>query len=121
MSDPTGTIATPAGYIGRRAGKRLPVAAILTRAAELGAEGFVIGLALDGAGDETPRSNEARVLGDALGTRSGFPVEYVDERFTTAAALRAVREMGGSVRGRRGDVDALAAAVILRAALDRMR
>lgn len=121
MSDPTGTIATPAGYIGRRAGKRLPVAALLARAAELSAQGFVVGLPLDGDGEETPRSKEARVLGEALGTRSGLPVQYVDERFTTAAALRAVREMSGSVRGRRGDVDALAATVLLRAALDRMR
>ncbi len=120
MSDPTGTIATPAGHIGRRAGKRLPVAPILARAAELNAEGFVIGLALDGAGDETRRSREARALGEALGARSGLAVHYVDERFTTAAALRAVREMSGSVRGRRGDVDALAATVLLRAALDRM-
>jgi putative Holliday junction resolvase len=43
----------------------------------------------------------------------------VDERYTTAAALRAVREMGGSTRGRKGDVDALAAAVLLQRVLDR--
>ena len=42
MSDPTGTIATPAGYIGTPSRPRLPIAAILTRAAELGAQGFVI-------------------------------------------------------------------------------
>jgi putative Holliday junction resolvase len=118
VSDPTGTIATPAGHITRRAGKRLPVAQLLARAEELEAEGFVIGLALDGAGEETPRSQEARQLGDSLGTRSGLPVRYLDERFTTAAALRAVREMDGSTRGRRGDVDALAATLLLRAALD---
>lgn len=118
MSDPTGTIATPAGYIIRRRGKRLPLTQILARAAELEAQGFVIGLALDEAGEETARSRAARQLGDSLGTRSGFPVRYVDERFTTAAALRAVREMEGSTRGRRGDVDSLAATLLLRAALD---
>jgi putative Holliday junction resolvase len=41
----------------------------------------------------------------------------LDERFTTAAALRAVREMGGSVRGRKGDVDALAATLLVQHAL----
>lgn len=117
MSDPTGTIATPAGYIVRRAGKRVPVTRLLERAAELAAEGFVVGLPLDGDGAETPRSHEARELGVSLGRRSGLPVQLVDERFTTAAAQRAVREMEGSTRGRRGDVDALAATLLLRAAL----
>jgi len=97
------------------------VTPLLERAAELSAEGFVIGLALDGAGEETERSREARALGDSLGTRSGLPVHYVDERFTTAAALRAVREMQGSTRGRKGDVDAIAATILLRAALDRLK
>jgi putative Holliday junction resolvase len=44
-------------------------------------------------------------------------VRYVDERFTTAAALRAVKAMGGTTRGRKGDVDALAATVLLQHAL----
>jgi hypothetical protein len=44
-------------------------------------------------------------------------VSLLDERFTTAAALRAVRDMGGSTRGRKGDVDALAATVLLQQAL----
>ena len=32
-------------------------------------------------------------------------------------ALRAIREMGGSTRGRKGDVDALAATVLLQQAM----
>jgi putative Holliday junction resolvase len=119
ISDPTGTIASPAGAIVRRAGKRPPVAEILRRAEALEAKGFVVGLPLDGNGDETPRSREVRLVAEAIGVRSGKPVELVDERYTTAAALRAVREMGGSTRGRKGDVDALAAAVLLQRVLDR--
>ena len=60
ISDPTGTIASPAGAILRRAGKRPPVAEIIRRAEALEARGFVIGLPLDGNGDDTPRSMEAR-------------------------------------------------------------
>jgi putative Holliday junction resolvase len=41
----------------------------------------------------------------------------VDERFTTTAALRAVKEMKGSTRGRKGDVDAIAATVLLQFAM----
>ncbi|HEX6314316.1 MAG TPA: Holliday junction resolvase RuvX [Gemmatimonadaceae bacterium] len=117
ISDPTGTIASPSGYITRRPGKRPPVGEILDRARALGAEGFVVGLPLDEQGDETERSVEARRVAALLGERSGLRVRLVDERFTTAAAQRAIREMGGSTRGRRGDVDALAATVLLQHAL----
>src|SRR5262252_9331956 len=119
ISDPSGTIASPAGTIIRRAGKRPPVAEILRRAEALEARGFVLGLPLDGDGEDTPRSREVRLIAATIAERSGKSVELVDERYTTAAALRAVREMGGSTRGRKGDVDALAAAVLLQRVLDR--
>jgi putative holliday junction resolvase len=117
ISDPSGMIASPAGHILRRAGKRPPIGEILDRAKELEAEGFVVGLPLDEQGEETDRSAEARRVASLLGERSGLPVRLVDERFTTAAAQRAIREMGGSTRGRKGDVDALAATVLLQHAL----
>ena len=117
LSDPAGIIASPAGHILRRAGKRPPIAEVIRRAEAAEAQGFVVGLPLDGNGDETPRSTEARHVAAELGKRTGLPVLLVDERFTTAAALRAVREMGGSTKGRKGDVDALAATVLLQHAL----
>jgi putative Holliday junction resolvase len=117
VSDPTGTIASPAGHILRRAGKRAPIAEIVRRAEALGARGFVVGLPLNEAGEDTPRATEVRRIAAELEKRTGLPVELVDERFTTAAALRAVRELGGSTKGRKGDVDALAATVLLQHAL----
>jgi putative pre-16S rRNA nuclease len=117
VSDPTGTIASPAGHILRRRGKRPPIAEIVRRAEELGARGFVVGLPLDESGEDTPRAVEVRRIAAELERRTGLPVELLDERFTTAAALRAVREMGGSTKGRKGDVDALAATVLLQHAL----
>ncbi len=77
-----------------------------------------MGLPLDGNGDETPRSTEARVVGGELAKRTGMPVQFIDERYSTAAALRAIREMGGKTIGRKGDVDALAATIILQQALN---
>ena len=117
LSDPTGTIASPAGFIVRRAGKRPPIAELVRRAEALEARGFVLGLPLDGNGDDTPRATEVRAVAAELARRTGLPVRLVDERFTTAAALRAVREMGGSTRGRKGDVDALSATMLLQHAL----
>jgi putative Holliday junction resolvase len=116
-SDPTGTIASPAGHILRRPGKRAPVGEILERARALEVEAFVVGLPLDGRGEETERSAEARRLAGLIAERSGLSVRLVDERFTTAAAQRAIAAMGGSTRGRKGDVDALAATVLLQHAL----
>lgn len=120
VSDPTGMIASPAGHVERRAGKRPPLTALLARVAELEAEGLVVGLPLDAQGDDTPRAAEARRLAHELATRTGLPAELVDERFSTAAALRAVQAMEGSTRGRKGDVDALAATVLLQHALRAM-
>ena len=117
VSDPTGTIASPAGFIARRAGKRPPLAEIIRRAEELEAAGFVVGLPLDQNGDDTARCTEVRHVAAELEQRTGLPVRLVDERFTTAAALRAIREMGGSTRGRKGDVDSLAATMLLQHAL----
>ena len=117
LSDELGMIASPAGVVVRRAGKRPPIAELIRRAEALEARGFVVGLPLDGNGDDTPRALEARHVAAELAKRTGLPVRLVDERFTTAAALRSIREMGGSTRGRKGDVDALAAAILLQHAL----
>ena len=117
LSDELGMIATPAGTVERRAGKRPPIAELIRRAEALEARGFVVGLPLDGNGDDTQRALEARHVAAELAKRTGLPVRLVDERFTTAAALRSIHEMGGSTRGRKGDVDALAAAILLQHAL----
>jgi len=117
ISDPSGTIASPAGHILRRAGKRPPIAEVIRRAVALDAQGFVAGLPLDEAGGETERSREVRTVSEALETRTGLPVILVDERYTTAIALRAVRELGGKTKDRAGDIDSLAATVLLQHAL----
>ncbi len=117
ISDPTRTIASPAGFIVRRAGKRPPVAELVRRYEALEGSEMVMGLPLDGEGNETPRTAEVREIAATLEARTGAKVRLVDERFTTAAALRAIHEMGGSAEGRKGDVDALAATVLLQHAL----
>ncbi|HET6702264.1 MAG TPA: Holliday junction resolvase RuvX [Gemmatimonadaceae bacterium] len=117
VSDPTRMIASPAGFVTRRVGKRPPVAELVRQAEALEATALVLGLPLDDAGNETPRSEEVRRIAAELERRTGLSVTLVDERYTTAAALRAIRDMGGSPRGRRGDVDSLAATILLQHAL----
>jgi putative Holliday junction resolvase len=118
IADPLGMIASPAGFIVRREGKRPPITKILARAQELEARGFVVGLPLDGDGEETDWTAEVRSLGAEIAKRTGMPVRFLDERFTTAVALRTMKELGESTRGRKGDVDSLAATVLLQNALN---
>ena len=119
ISDPRGVIASPAGFLVRRPGKRPPLTKILEKAKALEATRLVVGLPLDENGDDTERATTVREVAAELEKRSGLPVELVDERYTTAAARRAVREMGGKPQERRGDVDALAATVLLQHVLSR--
>ena len=102
----------------RRAGKRPPVAEIMRRAEALEARGFVIGLPLDGNGDETPRSTEARAVADELS--SGRACRSSSSTSGTRPPRRCERSArwAGRREDRKGDVDALAATVLLQQALD---
>jgi putative Holliday junction resolvase len=110
-------LASPAGTITRRAGKRPPIAELMRRADELGVTGYVFGLPIDPAGGETDRCREVREVTAKLMARQPLPVRLVDERFTTSAALRSIKEQGGSTRGRKEEVDALAACILLEGVL----
>jgi putative Holliday junction resolvase len=83
--------------------------------------GVVVGLPLDQEGAEAEAATAARALAADIARHSGQPVELWDERLTTARALRAVQAMGGSTKGRKDDVDALAATVLLQHYLDAKR
>lgn len=121
VSDELGITASPAGFIQRRQGKKIPVAPVIAKAEELGAAEFVVGIPLDGDGNDLPLAADARWLAAELTRRTGKPSRLVDERYTTAIARRAIREMNGHQHERRGDVDALAAVVLLQHALGRAR
>jgi putative Holliday junction resolvase len=121
MSDPTQTIAQPLATLSRRAGKRFPMKDLKTFLNDLQPLGIVVGLPIAPDGSEDERAAAARDLGSTLVAKTQLPVEYWDERFTTARALAAVQELGGRVRGRKEEVDSLAATVLLQAFLDSRR
>ena len=118
-SDELRMLASPAGVIVRRAGKRPPVAELLRRIDEIGdVDAVIIGLPLNGDGHETPRCAEVRAVAAAITERSGRAVSFVDERYSTARAHRALHEAGGKVGDHRHDIDAMTAAILLQAVLD---
>jgi len=121
LSDETQTLAQPLATLTRRSGKRFPMTHLLAHIEAHHVVGVVVGLPLDASGTEGPAAQAARELSEAIQRRSGQPVELWDERFTTARARQAVQEMGGKTKGREGEVDALAATVLLQHYLDARR
>jgi len=121
LSDEGQVLATPLDTLVRRPGKRFPMLAFLEHLERQQPVGVVVGLPLTPEGDEGPSAVQARELAELVARRTSLPVELVDERLTTARAHREIRAQGGSTRGRKGDVDALAAAVLLQGFLDRRR
>jgi putative Holliday junction resolvase len=121
LSDETRTLAQPLTTLTRRSGKRFPMRKFLTLLEQHAVTGVVVGLPLDQEGAEAEAAAAARALAADIAQHSGQPVELWDERLSTARALRAVRAMGGSTRGRKDDVDALAAALLLQHYLDAKR
>ncbi len=113
LSDHAQILASPLETLVRRAGKRFPMPRFLELVAEHRPVGVVVGLPLTGEGLETESALAAREMADSIAHRTGLPIEMWDERMSTARALAAIREQGGRTRGRRQDVDALAAAVFL--------
>ena len=121
LSDESQFLATPLETLVRRPGKRFPMPRFTALVAEHAPVGVVVGLPLTGEGTEAASALAARELADRIAARTGLPVELWDERMSTARALGLIREQGGSTRGRREDVDALAAAVLLQHFLDSRR
>jgi len=92
-------------------------AAVDTCIAQWAPARLLVGLPYNMDGSDTTTTTACRRFGEQLARRSGLPVEFVDERLTSAAAydeLRSERRSGArSRRVRPGDVDANAARLIL--------
>lgn len=121
LSDERQILATPLATLTRRRGKRFPMPAFLEAVEAHSPVGIVVGLPLTPEGEEAESARAARDLATLVEQRTGLPVELTDERMTTARVLSSIREQGGSVEGRKGEVDAHAAAALLQGFLDQRR
>jgi putative Holliday junction resolvase len=79
---------------------------------------FVVGLPVHGHGAESKKSIEARAFGKWLGELTGLPVDYFDERYTTAFARQLLQEAGLTKKRRKERLDKLAAQILLTAYLE---
>jgi len=118
-SDPAGVLATPVETV---AAGDACLPRLVALAAEHDAMELVVGLPRSLSGGEGPAAAGVRLfagrLAAALATR---PVRLVDERLSTVAAERTLRERGRRGPARRAVVDQQAAVVILQSALDTER
>ncbi len=120
ISDPTGTLAQPHETIDQRKGGLAgALARIRALVGELDVDRIVVGLPIHMNGRVGPEAEAARRFGERVRQETGVPVEYLDERWTTREAERALREMGSRGRAMRERVDATAAALLLRVYLAR--
>jgi putative Holliday junction resolvase len=89
------------------------ILAIAAVCQEHSVEVLVVGLPLNMDGSEGERAQISRRFGDRLAQKTGLPVEYWDERLTTAEAERILIEADVSRQKRKKVIDKLAAQVIL--------
>ena len=115
MSDPLRITAQPLEVVARSKA----VERIKDLVAEFLIVEIVVGLpvSLDGGHGEPAKA--ARQFGAEVAAATGLDVTYLDERFTTVTAEKAMLEAGARRTVRRDNVDKVAAAIILRAFLDR--
>lgn len=121
ISDPTGTVVRPLDVLVRGA-REEDLAAISALIAEHDVGLVVIGQPLSLDGTQGPQARRTARYADMLAKGLPVPVVPWDERFSTAIAEEILGESRGKKKRRRaraeGEVDAIAAAVILQSYLD---
>ena len=123
VSDVEARLAFPAGVIESR-GRKRDLAALRELIRERQIERAVVGVPLHMNGRRGPEAENAiRFAGD-LAHAAGIPVDTLDERWTSVEAERILRQSERGTRAvkqRRGAVDELAAAILLRTYLELSR
>jgi putative holliday junction resolvase len=120
IGDELGMISSPLTIVQRRDGD---LAELRDLAMAKGVDRLVVGLPTGLSGREGPQAAIVRQFAEALAATVEPEIQIIfwDERLTTAVAERALQQSGAWRRRRKGDIDAVAAAVILQGYLDACR
>ena len=120
-SDPDGILATPVETVARDRTDR-HVRRLASLVNELEAVEVVVGLPRTLADRAGSAAQDAIELSELLARRiAPIPVRLADERLTTVAAQRSLREAGVRAKGQRSMIDQAAAVGILQNWLDQRR
>jgi len=120
LSDAELPIAFPEGVLQRR-GLQADLQALDQLARERDVRAIVVGLPIHMSGRRGPEAEAARRFADALAEATGLPVSLQDERWTSLEARRSLAATGRRRARELGEVDAVAASLLLRAWLERER
>jgi putative Holliday junction resolvase len=118
ISDETQSIAFPRQTLSARGGFEKAAAEVRRALVDEDVRTVVVGLPLRLDGSEGEAARRARAFGEALRSVLDAEVVYWDERMTTVAAERSLREMGKRGPQRREVVDQSAATILLQGYLD---
>ncbi len=116
VSDELGMLAQPWKTL---PGGEASLEAVVAAAGELKPGRILVGLPRNMDGTYGPAAEAARAFAEQLRARVDCPVDLWDERLTTVAAQRSLRESGRKARDQRGVVDQVAAQILLQSWLDR--
>ncbi len=111
LSDPGGIIAQPWAVIDRAVTD--VICEVKRLVSENDVDTIVVGLPVSLSGQEGASAEAARELAERVEEATGVVVEMHDERYSTVAAERVMRQAKASSRKRRGNRDKVAAAIIL--------
>lgn len=117
VADELGMLAHPVCTVARQ-GVRKDCDRLETIVADRGVDRLVVGLPLELDGTEARSARLARQVGEALAERTGLPVSWVDERYTSVEAERRLIAVGMSRQKRKAVIDQEAAVLILQGWLD---
>jgi putative Holliday junction resolvase len=120
ITDPEQRLASPLENY-RRSGREADARWFQRLVGEERAVGIVVGLPLHNDGRESQKSAESREFGQWLGELTGLPVDYFDERYTSAHAEALLIEAGFTSKQRKLRLDKLAAQIMLTAYLESNR
>ena len=121
VSDPDGILATPVETVRRDRTDR-HIRRLKTLVDELNVVEVVVGLPRTLADRSGSAAQDAVALADELAPRiAPVPLRLADERLTTVAAQRSLREAGVRAKGQRSVIDQAAAVGILQNWLDQRR
>jgi putative Holliday junction resolvase len=116
VSDELGMLAQPWKTL---PGGEAALEAVTAAVAELKPIRILVGLPRNMDGTYGPAADLCRTFAENLRACVTCPVDLWDERLTTVAAQRALRESGRKARDQRGVIDQVAAQILLQSWLDR--
>ena len=120
ISDELGITAQGLDTIERR-GRRDDIEGLRKMAALRGVTRILMGDPLHMSGDASQQGEYTREFATELERKTGLPVEFRDERWTSREAERVLRGSGVANGQRKATIDKLSAVILLQSYLDSLR